>query len=422
MKYIIKNANIFYRKSFLPLDILIENGRVTDVSSNIPSNGVKVFDFNNNYLFPGFTDVHVHLREPGFLYKETIKSATRAAAAGGYTAVCAMPNLNPVPDSLENLKVEKDAILKDAKIAVYPYGAITKGERGEELSDMEEISDGVIAFSDDGRGVQNYDMMFKAQENCAKLNKILAAHCEDESLLHGGVIHDGIYAKKHNLPGISSESEWRQIKRDLDIAAKTGCKYHVCHVSTKESVEIIRNAKKTGIDVTCETAPHYLVFSDADLRDDGRFKMNPPLRSEEDRYALTEAIQDGTIDMIATDHAPHSADEKSGGLRESLNGIVGLETAFPVLYTELVKKNVISLEKLICLMSVNPAERFFGGGGKIEKGEQANFAVWDLNKEYEIDSSRFFSKGKSTPFDGKKVFGRCLKTIYKGETVYERKC
>ena len=373
-------------------------------------NGISVFNFNKFTVFPGFCDVHVHLREPGFSYKETIASGTMAAAAGGYTAVCSMPNLNPVPDSAKNLKQQTDIIERDAVIAVYPYGAITKGENGEQLSDMNDIANDVIAFSDDGRGVQSDGMMRSAMKKAKELDKIIVAHCEVNSLLEGGYIHKGEYAAKNNHRGICSESEYLQIERDLKLAKEIGCKYHVCHISAKESVEVIRNAKKDGIDVTCETAPHYLVMDDSDLKEEGRFKMNPPLRSKEDRLALIEGIKDGTIDMIATDHAPHSAEEKSKGLEKSAFGIVGVETAFPVLYTFLVKEGIITLEKLVELMAINPRKRF-----NIPLGN--DFSIWDLNEEITVDSEKFLSKGKATPFDNMKLFGKHMKTIYGGNII-----
>lgn len=363
-------------------------------------------------IVPGLCDVHVHFREPGFSYKETIASGSAAAAHGGYTAVCTMPNLDPVPDSAEHLQVQLDAIERGAAIKVLPYGAITVGEKGEKLADMEAMSDKVCAFSDDGKGVQNDEMMREAMTAAKRLGKIIAAHCEDNSLLFGGYIHDGEYAKAHGHRGISSESEYRQIERDLRLAEETGCAYHVCHISTKESVELIRQAKAHGVDVTCETAPHYLVLCDEDMQEDGRFKMNPPLRSREDKEALIEGIKDGTIDMIATDHAPHSAEEKGRGLEKSLMGVVGLETAFPVLYTELVKKNIITLDRLVELMSFKPKERF---------GIDTNndFAVFDISEAYKIDPEDFLSMGRATPFAGREVFGRCLLTVHNGKVVYK---
>ena len=363
-------------------------------------------------IVPGLCDVHVHFREPGFSYKETIASGSAAAAHGGYTAVCTMPNLDPVPDSAEHLQVQLDAIKRGAAIKVLPYGAITVGEKGEKLADMEAMSDKVCAFSDDGKGVQNDEMMREAMTAAKRLGKIIAAHCEDNSLLFGGYIHDGEYARMHGHRGISSASEYKQIERDLRLAEETGCAYHVCHISTKESVELIRQAKARGVNVTCETAPHYLVLCDEDMQEDGRFKMNPPLRSREDKKALIEGIKDGTIDMIATDHAPHSAEEKGRGLEKSLMGVVGLETAFPVLYTELVRKNIITLERLVELMSFKPKERF---------GIDTNndFAVFDISEAYKIDPKDFLSMGRATPFAGREVFGRCLLTVHNGKVVYK---
>jgi dihydroorotase len=366
----------------------------------------------NYIIVPGLCDVHVHFREPGFSYKETIASGSAAAAHGGYTAVCTMPNLDPVPDSAEHLQVQLDAIKRGAAIKVLPYGAITVGEKGERLADMEAMSDKVCAFSDDGKGVQNDEMMREAMVKAKRLGKIIAAHCEDNSLLFGGYIHDGEYARMHGHRGISSASEYKQIERDLRLAEETGCAYHVCHISTKESVELIRQAKAHGVNVTCETAPHYLVLCDEDMQEDGRFKMNPPLRSREDKKALIEGIKDGTIDMIATDHAPHSAEEKGRGLEKSLMGVVGLETAFPVLYTELVMKNIITLDRLVELMSFKPKERF---------GIDTNndFAVFDISEAYKIDPEDFLSMGRATPFAGREVFGRCLLTVHNEKVVYK---
>ncbi|MBD9211766.1 MAG: dihydroorotase [Ruminococcaceae bacterium] len=363
-------------------------------------------------IVPGLCDVHVHFREPGFSYKETIASGSAAAAHGGYTAVCTMPNLDPVPDSAEHLQVQLDAIKRGAAIKVLPYGAITVGEKGEKLADMEAMSDKVCAFSDDGKGVQNDEMMREAMTAAKRLGKIIAAHCEDNSLLFGGYIHDGEYAKAHGHRGISSASEYKQIERDLRLVEETGCAYHVCHISTKESVELIRQAKAHGVNVTCETAPHYLVLCDEDMQEDGRFKMNPPLRSLEDKQALIEGIKDGTIDMIATDHAPHSAEEKGRGLEKSLMGVVGLETAFPVLHTELVMKNIITLDRLVELMSFKPKERF---GIDTEN----DFAVFDISEAYKIDPEDFLSMGRATPFAGREVFGRCLLTVHNGKVVYK---
>ena len=373
---------------------------------------LAVFNAPEYIVFPGFCDVHVHFREPGFSYKETISSGSAAAARGGYTAVCTMPNLNPVPDSVDNLKMQLDIINSDAAIHVYPYGTITVGQMGEELSDMDGMAENVIAFSDDGRGVQSDDMMRRAMIKAKELGKIIVAHCEVNSLLKGGYIHDGEYAKNHGHKGICSASEYEQIARDLELAEKIGCAYHVCHISTKESVDIIRKAKARGVNVTCETAPHYLVMDDSDLKEEGRFKMNPPLRSKEDREALVRGLVDGTVDMIATDHAPHSAEEKSKGLAGSSFGIVGLETAFSVLYTKLVKNGIISLEKLAEVLCENPRKRF-----GIPLGN--DFTVFDLENEYTVDPDEFLSKGKSTPFEGEKLFGKCVLTVCDGRIVYE---
>ena len=372
---------------------------------------ISRFNSESYTLLPGFCDVHVHFREPGFSYKETIATGSRAAAAGGYTAVCTMPNLNPVPDNRLRLLAETDVIRRDAVIGVYPYGAVTVGEKGEKLADLEGMAADVVAFSDDGKGVQSDEMMLCAMIEAKRLGKIIAAHCEVNDLLHGGYIHAGAYAAAHGHRGICSESEWRQIERDLKLAKETGCAYHVCHISTEESVELIRKAKAEGIDVTCETAPHYLLLDERDLQEDGRFKMNPPLRSPADRDALLEGIADGTIDMIATDHAPHSAEEKSKGLAGSAFGIVGLETAFPLLYTYLVKNGIITLEKLMQLLVTNPRARF-----GLPLGNE--FSVWDLNASYRVDPDRFLSKGRSTPFSGWEVFGKNLLTVYHGSAVY----
>jgi len=366
------------------------------------------------FIFPGFCDVHVHFREPGFSYKETIVSGSRAAVRGGYTAVCAMPNLNPVPDSLPHL-AEEEALIRAAGdlAAVYPYGALTVGEKGQEAADLEGLAPRVIAFSDDGKGVQSESMMRSLMERCRKLGKILAAHCEDESLLHGGYIHDGTYARAHGHKGICSESEWGPIARDLRLAKETGCAYHVCHISCRESAELIRKAKREGVDVTCETGPHYLLLDENSLQEDGRFRMNPPLRSREDREALVEALLDGTIDMIATDHAPHSAEEKSRGLAGSAFGVVGLECAFPVLYTGLVKKGIMGLEELIGKMADAPRARF---GIPLDEGDRTE---WDLEAKYTVDPETFLSMGKATPFAGAEVYGRCLRTVHKGRIVWD---
>ena len=402
MRVLLKNGSVFGGDG-TPQDISVDASSVS-----------AVFDCTGFAVFPGFADVHVHLREPGFSYKETIRTGTLAAAHGGYTDVCAMPNLDPVPDSAAHLQPQLDLIREDAVVRVHPYGAITRGELGEALADMADLAGSVVAFSDDGRGVQTEQRMREAMLEAKKLGRIIAAHCEDNSLLRGGYIHDGAYARAHGHRGICSASEYSQIERDLRLAAETGCSYHVCHISTKESVALIRRAKKAGVDVTCETAPHYLLLTEDDLQEDGRFKMNPPLRAKADRDALLEGLCDGTIDMIATDHAPHSAAEKGRGLEKSLMGIVGLETAFPLLYTELVLKNVISLEHLVTLLHDNPKKRF-GVGGSFPR----DCTVFDLNAQYTVDPEQFLSMGRATPFAGKTVRGKCMLTVCGGRIAYQ---
>lgn len=411
---ILKRANIYKNGGFEKCDFEIGNS-VFDNVAGLDGIGVFLNDLskmNNLYIFPGFIDVHVHLREPGFFYKESIKSGSFAAARGGYTTVCAMPNLNPVPDTLENLNIERKIIKKGAVINVIPYGAVTMGENGEVLSEMEKMKDYVIGFSDDGKGVQNAEIMEQAMLTAKRCGKIISAHCEDNSLLNGGYIHKGKYAEINGHRGISSESEYLPVKRDLELVRKTGCKYHVCHISCKESVELLRNAKKEGLDVSCETAPHYLLLDDMCLKDEGRFKMNPPIRDISDKEALIEGILDGTVDMIATDHAPHGFDEKNRGLEKSLMGISGIETAFPLMYTNFVKTGIFPLEFLIKLMYENPKKRF-----NIAQSDDC-FTVFDLDKEYKINSENFLSKGKATPFDGDNVFGECVLTAANGKTAW----
>lgn len=403
----LKDAYVFQDGAFSLRDVELPVSR----RDSYRGGSVSVSEFRHCFLLPGLVDVHVHLREPGFFYKETIASGTAAAARGGYSDVCAMPNLNPVPDSPAHLAPQLEAIRKDALVRVHPYGALTVGEQGEELADLPGLAPDVIAFSDDGRGVQSESLMRQAMEEAKRLGKLIAAHCEDNSLLRGGYIHDGAYARLHGHRGICSESEWGQVARDLRLVKETGCKYHVCHVSTKETVALIRQAKKDGLDVTCETGPHYLLKNDTMLQEDGRFKMNPPIRSEADRQALLEGILDGTIDMIATDHAPHSAEEKSRGLEKSLMGVVGLETALPVLYTGLVKPGILSLEKLMALMSANPRARF-----GIPQGE--DYSIWNFDTPYSVDPAEFLTMGRATPFAGETVFGRCLATVVDGKLVW----
>ena len=415
---LIKGCNVFIDGHFVPSDVEVQGGIVSRVEpAVVPNSGVPVFNYSG-IVVPGLVDVHVHLREPGFSFKETMETGTAAAARGGYTAVCAMPNLNPVPDSAEHLAVELEAIRRGAKVRVYPYGSLTVGERGLEMADISAMADAAVAYSDDGRGVQDEDMMRECMRAVAATGKLLAAHCEVDELLRGGYIHDGAYARAHGHRGICSESEWREVERDIRLAEETGCAFHVCHVSTKESVRLVREARARGVNVTAETAPHYLLLTEEDLQEDGRFKMNPPLRERADRDALIEGLLDGTIGMIATDHAPHTPEEKSRGLEKSPMGVAGLECAFPVLFTGLVEKGVVTLEKLVELMSSAPAKRFGIPGGEIEVGKPANLAVFDIDTEYTIDSSEFASMGRATPFEGWRVRGNCLMTVCAGRTVW----
>ena len=416
--FVVKGCEVFAGGSFVSADVEVSDGVVSAVRPGIvPGEGVSVYNFNNCLLVPGLVDVHVHLREPGFSYKETIRSGSEAAARSGYSAVCAMPNLEPVPEDAATLAQELDIIARDAKIDVLPYGAITRGQKGAQLADMSAMAARVCGFSDDGHGVQSAELMRSAMLEAKRLGKPIAAHCEDNSLLRGGYIHEGEYARAHGHRGICSESEWGPIARDIELLRGTSCAYHVCHISTAESAELIRRAKAEGLDITCETGPHYLLLSDADLQEDGRFKMNPPLRGEADRRALIDALLDGTIDMIATDHAPHSAEEKSRGLEGSAFGITGLETAFPVLWTGLVEPGIISRERLVELMSTAPARRF-GIESGIETGRSASFAVFDTETTYTIEPAAFVSKGKATPFAGREVRGRCVLNILRGREVW----
>ena len=416
--FVIRGCEIYLGGAFVPAELEVRGGVVTALGGGIvPGEGASVYNFKNCIVVPGLADVHVHLREPGFSYKETVASGTRAAARSGYAALCAMPNLSPVPEDAATLAQELDIIRRDAVIDVLPYGAITRGQRGEQLADMAAMSPNVCGFSDDGRGVQSRELMRAAMLEAKRLGKPIAAHCEDNSLLRGGYIHDGEYAKAHGHRGICSESEWGPIARDIELLRETGCAYHVCHISTAESAALIRSAKREGLDITCETAPHYLLLSDSDLQEDGRFKMNPPLRSERDRLALIEALRDGTIDILATDHAPHSAEEKSRGLAGSAFGITGLETAFPLLWTGLVEPGIITRERLVELMSTAPARRF-GIESGIELGGPATFAVFETETTYRIDPERFASKGRATPFAGREVRGRCVLNIVRGREVW----
>ena len=420
MRYLLQNAQILSSGGvFRAADVLLSGGRIVSIGDRIscPADAVSI-DLHKAVLFPGFVDVHVHLREPGFSYKETIRTGTLAAAHGGFAHVAAMPNLDPVPDCAAALAVQRAIIEKDALVHVHPYGAVSVGEKGERLADLEGLAPGVIAFSDDGRGVQSESLMREAMMQCRRLGKILAAHCEDNSLLHGGYIHDGAYARAHGHRGICSESEWGPITRDLRLAEETGCAYHVCHVSTKESVALIRAAKRRGVDVTCETAPHYLTFTDEDLQEDGRFKMNPPLRAREDRDALIEGLLDGTIDMLVTDHAPHSREEKARGLEKSAMGVVGLETSFAASYTALVQTGILPLEKLVDLMHGAPMRRF-GCGTELAEGQPADLTAFDLTKTYTVDPETFLTMGRSTPFAGRALTGVCKLTMIGGEPVWK---
>lgn len=420
MRYLLQNAQILSSGGvFRAADVLLSGGRIVSIGDRIscPADAVSI-DLHKAVLFPGFVDVHVHLREPGFSYKETIRTGTLAAAHGGFAHVAAMPNLNPVPDCAAALAVQRAIIEKDALVHVHPYGAVSVGEKGERLADLDGLAPGVIAFSDDGRGVQSESLMREAMMQCRRLGKILAAHCEDNSLLHGGYIHDGAYARAHGHRGICSESEWGPIARDLRLAEETGCAYHVCHVSTKESVALIRAAKRRGVDVTCETAPHYLTFTDEDLQEDGRFKMNPPLRAREDRDALIEGLLDGTIDMLVTDHAPHSREEKARGLEKSAMGVVGLETSFAASYTALVQTGILPLEKLVDLMHGAPMRRF-GCGTELAEGQPADLTAFDLTKTYTVDPETFLTMGRATPFAGRALTGVCKLTMIGGEPVWK---
>ena len=420
MRYLLQNAQILSSGGvFRAADVLLSGGRIVSIGDRIscPADAVSI-DLHKAVLFPGFVDVHVHLREPGFSYKETIRTGTLAAAHGGFAHVAAMPNLDPVPDCAAALAVQRAIIEKDALVHVHPYGAISVGEKGERLADLDGLAPGVIAFSDDGRGVQSESLMREGMMQCRRLGKILAAHCEDNSLLHGGYIHDGAYARAHGHRGICSESEWGPIARDLKLAEQTGCAYHVCHVSTKESVALIRAAKRRGVDVTCETAPHYLTFTDEDLQEDGRFKMNPPLRAREDRDALIEGLLDGTIDMLVTDHAPHSREEKARGLEKSAMGVVGLETSFAASYTALVQTGILPLEKLVDLMHGAPMRRF-GCGTELAEGQPADLTAFDLTKTYTVDPETFLTMGRATPFAGRALTGVCKLTMIGGEPVWK---
>lgn len=421
LRQVLRDATVYRKGRLCRRSVALEQGRIVDISSvSEPSDGVDI-PMTGKLLIPGLVDVHVHLREPGFLYKESIQTGTRAAAHGGYTAVCAMPNLDPPPDDALHMRVETDAIARDAVVRVYPYGCITVGRRGRgPLCDFAALSRSAVAFSDDGTGVQDEQTMREAMRRVKAMGGLIAAHCEDEALLFGGIIHAGDYAARNGLPGISSESEWRQIERDLRLAKETGCRYHVCHVSAKESVALIRAAKREGVDVTCETAPNYLLLDDSMLRDEGRFRMNPPIRARADREALVEGLADGTVDVIATDHAPHSAAEKAGGLRHSLMGVVGLECAFAALYTGLARTGAIPLERILEAMTDAPRRRFRLPPSDIGAPRAEDFSAFDLEEEYVIDPAAFASAGRATPFAGMRVRGRCVMTAVGGNIVWKR--
>lgn len=419
-RVILRGGEIATEKGVISADVVIENGIIAEIGNDIAAKeGDEVIDCHSLTIMSGLVDLHVHLREPGFSAKETIATGTMAAAAGGFTTVCPMPNLSPAPDSVENLEKELELIRRDAKVKVIPYATITRKRYGRELVDFDSMKDSVAGFSDDGSGVQSEEVMRQAMQEAARTNSIIAAHCEIDALLRKGYIHDGEYARLHNHRGICSESEWGQIERDIELAREAGCRYHVCHISTKESVELIRQAKAEGVKITCETAPHYLTMCDMDLQEDGRFKMNPPIRSAEDRDALIAGVQDGTIDVIATDHAPHTAEEKSRGLEFSAMGVVGLETSFAVIYTKLVRAGIISLEKAVEIMSAAP-RRIFGLGGGLAVGERADIAIFDLNEKWSVNPAEFKTMGRATPFEGWQLQGRCRMTLVDGEVVYKR--
>lgn len=416
--WVLKGGKVYREGRFEEATVVVRDGHVEAISLEADAEGAEVVDCTGRYILPGLVDVHVHLREPGFERKESIATGTAAAARGGYTTVCSMPNLNPAPDCREHLDMQYEAIRRGAKIRVIPYATITRGQQGSgELIDFAELAADVIGFSDDGRGVQAEELMREAMRRVKSTGKKIVAHCEDESLLRGGYIHDGAYCRRNGHRGICSESEWRQVERDLKLVEEIGCPYHICHISTKESVELLRAAKAKGLPVSGETGPHYLLLTDEDLQEEGRFKMNPPLRSREDQLALINGILDGTLEVIATDHAPHTAEEKSLGLEKSLMGVVGIETAFPLLYTYLVRRGVLTLEKLVELMAVNP-RRLFGLEPVLEVGAVADLTVMDLDAEYEIDPEEFLSKGRATPFAGWKVRGRTLLTLVGGQEAY----
>ena len=418
-KLLLKGGTVVAEGVSRKADVLIADGKIEAIGESLAADEqTELFDAEGCVVTYGLADVHVHLREPGYSAKETITTGTRACARGGVTTVCSMPNLQPAPDAPETIAIEQQMIDEQAVIEVLPFATISSKRAGRELADIEALRPLSVGYSDDGNGIQTEPLMREAMKRISAVDGIIAAHCEDDSLLHAGYIHDGEYAREHGHKGICSESEWGPIKRDVALAQEEGCRYHICHISTKESVAIIREAKQKCAHISCETAPHYLVLCDENLQEEGRFKMNPPLRAKEDKEALIEGIKDGTIEVIATDHAPHTAEEKSRGLKGSMMGIVGIETSFAICYTHLVRKGVITIEKLIALMSENP-RRIFRLGGAMQVGERADIAVFDITKPYKIDSAEFLSMGKATPFEGEEVYGRCMLTLFGGEKVWE---
>lgn len=421
-KIIFKNGMIYKNRLLQPSDVMVEDGIITNIGLNLDydKETTEVINCEGKYILPGFSDVHVHFREPGFEYKETIKTGSMAAMNGGYSNVCTMPNLNPVPDSLKRLNLQLEKIKEDSAVNIFPFGSITKEEKGLVVSDIEDMAPYVIGYSDDGFGVASDEIMYEAMERAAKVGKPIAGHCEVKSITGNGIINDGTFSKMYDLSGISNLSECLEVERNIEIAKKTGCHFHLCHASTREAIALVREAKEDGIKITCETAPQYLLLSEMDMKDDGRYRFQPPLRTLRDRMVLLEALRDGTIDMIATDHAPHSYEEKSKGIGGSLNGIVGLECAFPMLYTYLVKQKIINLKQLLELLIDNP-KLVFDIGSEIKVGTSAEFSVWDLDELTKINANDFESKGRFTPFDGKDAYGVRKLTLIRGKRYDSKK-
>lgn len=419
---LLKNGRqINENNELVAVDLLVKDGIIIEMNECIENTEAQVYDLAGKLVSPGLIDVHVHLREPGYERKETIETGTKAAARGGYTTIAAMANTIPVPDSMESVTYIEGLLQQSAQVRVFPYAAITLGERGQEIVDVEALSEtSILGFSDDGRGIQEAGVMYQAMQRAKAVNKPIVAHCEDDSLLFGGYLHDGEYAKANGHRGILSVSESAQIARDIMLAQATGVHYHICHISTKESVELVRFAKAQGINVTAEVSPHHLILCDTDIvNDDPNFKMNPPLRADADRIACVQGLLDGTIDVIATDHAPHHEDEKAWGIETAPFGIVGLETAFPLMYTKFVKTGKMTLKQLIDCMSTKPANIFNLPYGTLEVGAAADITIIDLDKEMEIDSSQFLSKGKNTPFNGYNVTGWPVMTLVGGRVAYK---